>query len=320
MALLAALRRTNRVIAPCSFRSLATAASHGVDVEPRAPRQTRPPKISINTLNPLRLQPSDFVDLSNRRAPTYSIRGRPYPRGNRLGYAAANSKRFPDGTQGFFYYHPPTPPETILGELRFRVTSSADPATFSSGSDLRTLDGEPWGILPAFLGPSAYHGSTLGQLLLDERLVTQAQRELWDKLPYRRNPVSVVTQFGEPFAVSFGNSVFSHWVVTPKGVQAHRFMNRTCWRVRRDVFRAVVRGDALVSWELSSLPIHEGRRVAVLRMVKALTEVKLVAEYEGTMPMPVEGALIYVRANKPWALDLSEDTCSSRSLRLLLPD
>jgi hypothetical protein len=32
----------------------------------------------------------------------------------------------------------------IAGNLRFRVTSSDDPSSFESGSDLLLVDGQPW--------------------------------------------------------------------------------------------------------------------------------------------------------------------------------
>jgi hypothetical protein len=51
---------------------------------------------------------------------------------------------YPRDTKAFLYYS--TPPEglRIAGELRFRVTSCDDPASFDSGSDLMKPNGQLW--------------------------------------------------------------------------------------------------------------------------------------------------------------------------------
>jgi hypothetical protein len=54
------------------------------------------------------------------------------------------SKSFPIGTKGFLYYSMSPERPRIAGELRLRVTSSDDPASFESGSDLLRTDGLPW--------------------------------------------------------------------------------------------------------------------------------------------------------------------------------
>ena len=61
-------------------------------------------------------------------------------------YDTANDKKvaFPPDTKGFLYYSTSPEKPRIAGELRFRVTSSNDPASFESGSDLVRMDGQLW--------------------------------------------------------------------------------------------------------------------------------------------------------------------------------
>jgi hypothetical protein len=85
---------------------------------------------------------------------------------------------FPEGTQGFLYYHLPkdgAPP--TASELRFRVTPTNDPASFAQGSDLLHPNGLPWGIpllaMVANLGAvPAKKYQPIKALLIDTGLVT----------------------------------------------------------------------------------------------------------------------------------------------------
>jgi hypothetical protein len=47
-----------------------------------------------------------------------------------------NLINFPDDANGFFYYFTPSKASPIAGQLRFRITPSADPSSWSSGRDL----------------------------------------------------------------------------------------------------------------------------------------------------------------------------------------
>jgi hypothetical protein len=55
---------------------------------------------------------------------------------------------FPTNTQGFLYYNVPPPHlPPIMGGLRFRITSSSDPSSFDSGSDLLHVTRPiPWSL------------------------------------------------------------------------------------------------------------------------------------------------------------------------------
>ena len=51
---------------------------------------------------------------------------------------------YPPDTKAFLYYSISPEKPRIAGELRLRVTSSDDAASFESGSDLLRLNGRPW--------------------------------------------------------------------------------------------------------------------------------------------------------------------------------
>ena len=51
---------------------------------------------------------------------------------------------YPPETKAFLYYFTPPEKPLIAGELRLRVASSDDPASFESGSDLMKVNGQVW--------------------------------------------------------------------------------------------------------------------------------------------------------------------------------
>ena len=51
---------------------------------------------------------------------------------------------YPPETKAFLYYFTPPEKPLIAGELRLRVASSDDPASFENGSDLKKLNGQVW--------------------------------------------------------------------------------------------------------------------------------------------------------------------------------
>src|SRR4051812_26499937 len=130
----------------------------------------------ISTLDPERLLPSDYMDLSghfNRtplRKTELSYSGSPIP--------------FPPNTRGFFYYHrdPALPP--IAGQLRFRLTPKRDPASFAEGTDLLRTDFRPWGrsllIMAAQRGYALILARLLEDGLIDSELLGKCETLLTD--------------------------------------------------------------------------------------------------------------------------------------------
>jgi hypothetical protein len=64
---------------------------------------------------------------------------------------------YPPDTNAFLYYFMPPEKPPIAGELRLRLTSSDDPASFESGSDLLGSNGQAWSrpliFLPKYYPP-----------------------------------------------------------------------------------------------------------------------------------------------------------------------
>jgi hypothetical protein len=77
-------------------------------------------------------------------------------------------KPFPPDIKAFLYYSTSPIKPRIAVELRFRIARSDDPASFESGSDLMTSDGQPWSR-PLFILSKYF--TQLYQKLREDRLV-----------------------------------------------------------------------------------------------------------------------------------------------------
>ena len=76
-------------------------------------------------------------------------------------------------------------------------------------------------------------------------------------------------------------------------------------------------GSALVRFERSTLPEHEGARTVVLRFLKIITPVKCVIPlYDGHISCPKEGEL-YRKRRKVWSVII--DTGRSKGLKSIVP-
>jgi hypothetical protein len=174
----------------------------------------------IQSLDPSRLLPSDFIDLSSWREP--SIRATPKSgeqakAGYRLRYSTLrrSAMPFPDKTQGFMYYHNPLHDVLpISGQVRFRLTASKDPFTFAAGTDLLTPSGLLWRIPLMAIAQDVEQQqgcNALQQLLLDDKLVTMDVLRQCIRIrcaPHCRpsNASRIVHTLGDPFPVKFANS------------------------------------------------------------------------------------------------------------------
>ncbi|RDB15404.1 hypothetical protein Hypma_004549, partial [Hypsizygus marmoreus] len=150
------------------------------------PKGLRPLRV-ISTLDPSRLQDSDFVDLSpklqNPRSQLPSIvsvipitqqtSSSPSRLRSLLYYAISGvGSRFPQNSHGFLYYHRDPQLPATSGAVRFRLTPDAHASSFSVGTDLMLPDGRsPWAVwLVTIANAVMYVG--LKQLLLSDSLVT----------------------------------------------------------------------------------------------------------------------------------------------------
>jgi hypothetical protein len=131
---------------------------------------------------------------------------------------------FPPDIKAFLYYftHPEKPP--IAGELRLRVTSSDDPASFESGSDLLKPHGQPWSR-PLFVVSRFY--IPLYEKLREERLVSDDLDSVLSTFPlklpsYGRN--QYLYTLNDTFIVDFGTQHPCFRVITEQGMEVLDFI------------------------------------------------------------------------------------------------
>ena len=127
---------------------------------------------------------------------------------------------YPPDTKAFLYYFTSPEKPRIAGELRLRVTSSDDPASFESGSDLLLTNGQPW-LRPLFSLPRYY--SPLYELVREDRLVPDDLDAVLSTLfpsgfpRYRRR--QILYALNDTFIVDFSSAVTYFTVITERGVE-----------------------------------------------------------------------------------------------------
>jgi hypothetical protein len=167
--------------------------------------------------------PSDFQDLSLMKHRTLHVTKK--KKGEQGDYPSFpityNTSKpltaFPDSTRGFLYYHNLLRNIPTSGEVRFRITTSNDPSSFASGTDLLGLTGLPWRIrLIDIATAKRYNG--LRQLLLEDDLVAaeviqQCVRML--KAPTKTAQRSrLIFSFGQLFHLELGSLHLTVFMVT----------------------------------------------------------------------------------------------------------
>ena len=128
---------------------------------------------------------------------------------------------YPPEANVFLYYFAPPERPPISGELRMRVTSSDDPASFQSGYDLLKPSGQPW-IRPVPVISKYY--SSLYEQLREDKLVTDHLDEVLTT--FSMAPPKYTSQFiftlNDPFIFDFSvNERFIN-VATEQGVESLR--------------------------------------------------------------------------------------------------
>jgi hypothetical protein len=169
---------------------------------------------SIATLVPSRLTGPDFLDVSDHRRPVVTIsslkpKSRPVP----LFWGSQGTNKFvnfPPETAGFLYYHDVHPAHPVLGEVRFRVTGSRDPSSFSSGSDLVGIRGNPWRILLATIARSKNYGG-FARLLQQEGLVDVDILQNLAQMRSAPRPQAQLVALGQPFLLNLEDQNTRLW-------------------------------------------------------------------------------------------------------------
>jgi hypothetical protein len=125
---------------------------------------------------------------------------------------------FPPDTKALLYYYTSPEKPRIAGELRFRVTSSDDPASFESGSDLMKPNGQVWSrplfVLSKFFIP-------LYEKLREEQLVPDDLDAVLSTFPhriaqYRRS--QYLYTLNDTFIVDFSSYKQNVTVITEQGM------------------------------------------------------------------------------------------------------
>jgi hypothetical protein len=104
-----------------------------------------------------------------------------------------------------------------------RVTSSDDPASFESGSDLLKLNGQPWSR-PLFVVSRFY--TPLYEKLREEQLVPDDLDSVLSTFPHRRTRYGrgqFLYTLNDTFIVNFGAQKGILYVFTEKGMEVPEF-------------------------------------------------------------------------------------------------
>ena len=129
---------------------------------------------------------------------------------------------FPPDTKAFLYYTIPPGGPRIAGELRLRVASSDDPASFESGSDLLGLNGSPWSRSLFILSK---HCIPLYEMLRKEGHVPDDLHAVLSTFPPKsRIETQRLYSLNDTFTVDFSFYKRSLSVITEQGIETIRFI------------------------------------------------------------------------------------------------
>ena len=130
---------------------------------------------------------------------------------------------YPPDTNAFLYYTVPSERPRIGGELRLRVTSSDDPASFASGSDLLQINGQPWSR-PLIVISKNY--LPLYAKLREDGLVPDELDSVLSALPSKRFIYSrsqILYTLNDTFIVDFSQHTQFFSVITEQGMETLGF-------------------------------------------------------------------------------------------------
>ncbi|TFK35890.1 hypothetical protein BDQ12DRAFT_267695 [Crucibulum laeve] len=170
-------------------------------------RRVRP---QISTFDPARLVPEDYFDLSSRIAPNIKISTAPTPLNPYYDVRNRAYLPYPPGTRGFYYFHSDPSLPAAAAQIRFRVTPSPDPASFSEGKDLLRPSTLPWSL--QILGLASDPPKPMLKELVKQGLVNTPLLEQCMAF-YAKEPLSqyshIATSLDDPFLVQFPVTVIT---------------------------------------------------------------------------------------------------------------
>ncbi|THH13840.1 hypothetical protein EW146_g6422, partial [Bondarzewia mesenterica] len=283
----------------------------------------------IQNLDPRHITSSDFHDISGRYNPRYYAETAT-ENPEEIYYEATGGIHspiihFPPGTHGFLYYHCQTGIEE--GQVRFRITKDANPASFVEGKDLLFRTGLPW-----YLPGSRLRHKALGRLIPKDDGATkpesvpveQQYATRYDRPPaaYRTRNLSVMA-FGQLFSVSFSSSRNYFWI--GYGGRRHMFVLYHPFLVHnRGRRHTVYDGIALCCFEPSPLPKDQGSIAVVLRLCKIISPITLKGRDQlpknldlRHIPKPPKTGELFERRASVWVHRPKPNTSNSRALEFL---
>jgi hypothetical protein len=148
----------------------------------------------------------------------------------KLYYDIGKRAAYPPDTKAFLYYYTSPEKPRMAGELRFRVASSDDPASFESGSDLMKTNGQAWSR-PLFVLSKLY--LPLYEKLREDLLVPDDLDVALSTFP-RRFPRYRISQLlytlNDTFIINFSATKHDVTFITEQGMETLRlralFMER----------------------------------------------------------------------------------------------
>ena len=130
---------------------------------------------------------------------------------------------YPLGTTAFLYYSRSPEKPRISGELRLRVTSRDDVASFESGSDLLLANGQAWSR--SLYGISKFN-IPLYEKLREERIITDDLHEVLSTLPPQNlRKAQLMYTLNDSFIIDFSSNRLYFFVITEQGVGRLNFIN-----------------------------------------------------------------------------------------------
>ena len=123
---------------------------------------------------------------------------------------------YPPDTTAFLYYFTPPEKPRIAGELRLRVASNDDLASFESGSDLLKINGQPWSH--PLLRVSKYH-IPLYEKLREDGLVPDDLDAVLSTFPPAARKCQHLYTLNDTFIVDFSMKELYFVVITEHGVE-----------------------------------------------------------------------------------------------------
>ncbi|KAJ7038820.1 hypothetical protein C8F04DRAFT_1088631 [Mycena alexandri] len=281
----------------------------------------RHPQRILSTLNPLKLQSKDYLDISGHLETTVAFPHSKSGRGLLSYYSTAprgtpfQHQPFPSNSRGFLYYSRDPQAAALEGSIRLRLTSDNTPSSFLDGRDLRLPWGSTWQLILPQIATQMSHRRFSDQLL-HEKLVTQEQLSQCTKLfGHRCRWVPSLTLFrlSQEFPLHFEGRP----VLTVVGGSLHQL--ELPW-----IFGHPPRawsGSGIARFEPSTSPEDAGKRIVHMRIIK-ITEPVVCADEKRSrlVPRPVEGQLVMVNLRgvpKLWAYDIEKNTVLGAAFRAL---